>query len=1044
MSERAHRPMEQDLEAHSAWVHGFARALARDEHAAEDLVQDTWAAALAQPPPREALRPWLARVLRNSFLHRRRGDRHRRAREVVVARAEAEPNGLDTVARLESERLLFEALEALEEPLRATLVARYLGGESAADVARRTGVPAATVRWRIQRGLERMRELLAERGRDRGRSLSALLVPLMPAAPFSSGPVPSGPAPTAVTVSATPGAPWLGLSLSSWFVMQATTKIALATVVSAAGLGLYFAGRPLLGEPSMHAAARGPAALAPGEATLESVPANDPTERGATEAERRAALAGAADIATAEPTQVAAVGPALVLARLVDERGVALVGALAAHYAGAEIGSTSDARGLCRLAMPEEGAATLQDAPLPTIVIVRAPGRVTRFEHVTLALGETENLGELVLVPAARASGIVLLPDGAPAVGAEVIASAVSPRPLDSHVRCGPDEQVHAPRARCDAFGRFELDGLPASELQLWAGHPGMRWAHTPLLDCEPGVAHDDLVLQLAPLAREDHISGRVVDPTGAPVAHAAVRYFAQRGSASHMGNVVVDAEGRFDHRLTLLAPHTLTANDPERRFAAAVAPEVAPGELDLVLRLAELRSLIVEAVAPDGTAVRHFGGELVAADGGQVLRTYEEAQRPEGQLVVELSAPHVSVRVRASGYDLATCGPFDLASAPATVRVELAPLPGIRGQVLAHGAPVAGARVTLHSLLWPRFAVDHAGFAARLDPTVVARETTDTDGRFFVTARADGDFALLAEASGLALGEMALRGFSKASGASDVAIELGPGGALEGRVLVPPGRSPEGTLIALNRGDLRPRTLRVGADGTFRFDALTPGGWTVRRSDFELDPAGGTGISLREGDPEFPADVHVVAGEVTRFDLDLADDRPCLLRGRLVVGGAPAAGWQATLWPDADTAHGTLPTAVLDVEGRFTFDASEPGPRRIRISPPTTATVWPRLAWRVEVARGENEVQRTLGTGRVEGRVSMALGEEPPLLSIDGRCDADVTYSASVAMRADGSFAIDGLPAGDLRLMSRRKAGAPPVELRAFSLAAGGTVTLE
>lgn len=981
-------------------------------------------------------------MLRNTFLHRRRGEEHRRAREADAACAEAQPSGLDTLARLESERLLLEALEALEEPLRATLVARYLGGESAADVARRTGVPAATVRWRLQRGLERLRALLAERARERGRSLSALLVPLMPAVPLSFGPVP--PSSSASPVPATASAPWLGLSLSSWFVMQATTKIALAVIVSAAGLGFYFAGRPLLGEPSMHAESRGPAALAPDRAVLERGASIDAPTAGASDAERRAASAGesgAAPVAAASPTTV---GPALVLARLVDERGVALAGTLAARYTGVEVAASSEAGGRCRLELPAAGRELRLDEPLPIIVIVRAPGRVTRFERVTLALGETVNLGELVLERAASASGVVLLPDGAPAAGATVIAAPVSHRALDTLVRCGPDDQVYAPRVQCDALGRFELDGLPAGGLQLWAGLNGMRWAHTPLLECSSGVAHDDLVLQLAPLVREDHIAGRVVDPAGNPVPHAAVRYSARRGDAQNMGHFDVDADGRFDHRLSLLAPHTLTANDPARRFAAAVAPEVAPGELELVLRLSELRSLTVEAVAPDGAPVRHFGVELVDADGWQVLHTMEEAPRADGKLSIELSAPGVSVRVRARGYDVAMCGPFELASAPATARVVLEPLPGIRGQVLAHGAPVAGARVTLHALLWPRYAVDHAGFAARLDPTVVALESTDADGRFFVTARADGDCALLAEAAGLALGEVTLRGYSKSAGASDVSIELGPGGALEGRVLVPAGRSPEGTLVALNRGDLRPRTQRVGADGTFRFDALTPGGWTVRRSNFEVDPGGGTGISVRASEAEFPADVHIVAGEVTHFDLDLVDDRPCVLRGRLVVGGAPAFGWQATLWPDSDTAHGTLPTAVLDAEGRFTFDAAEPGPRRVRLTQPTTASVRPRLAWRIEVARGDNDVERSLATGRVEGRAPLVAGEASPLLSIDGRCDADVTYNVAVAVRADGSFALDGLPAGELRLLSRPAAGRPAVELRAFSLASGGTVTLE
>ncbi len=95
-----------------------------------------------------------------------------------------------------------------------------------------------------------------------------------------------------------------------------------------------------------------------------------------------------------------------------------------------------------------------------------------------------------------------------------------------------------------------------------------------------------------------------------------------------------------------------MTANDPAGRFAAAVAPDVAPGEFELVLRLSKLRSLAVEAVAPGGTPERDFGAELMESDARMVLSTVEEALRGDGRLVVELSAPDVSVRVRTRGYE--------------------------------------------------------------------------------------------------------------------------------------------------------------------------------------------------------------------------------------------------------------------------------------------------------------------------------------------------------------------------------------------------------
>ena len=43
-------PTFEDLLRHSAWVQALARTLVRDADLAEDLVQETWLAALRRPP----------------------------------------------------------------------------------------------------------------------------------------------------------------------------------------------------------------------------------------------------------------------------------------------------------------------------------------------------------------------------------------------------------------------------------------------------------------------------------------------------------------------------------------------------------------------------------------------------------------------------------------------------------------------------------------------------------------------------------------------------------------------------------------------------------------------------------------------------------------------------------------------------------------------------------------------------------------------------------------------------------------------------------
>src|SRR6185436_14680515 len=58
--------IERELLAHSSWVRRLARSLVASEADAEELVQETWVAALRRPPTEGSpARPWIARVVRN-------------------------------------------------------------------------------------------------------------------------------------------------------------------------------------------------------------------------------------------------------------------------------------------------------------------------------------------------------------------------------------------------------------------------------------------------------------------------------------------------------------------------------------------------------------------------------------------------------------------------------------------------------------------------------------------------------------------------------------------------------------------------------------------------------------------------------------------------------------------------------------------------------------------------------------------------------------------------------------------------------------------
>lgn len=166
----------------SRWIHRIARSLLTDPSSADDLVQDAWVAALAQEEAKRdeegSTRSWLSRVVRNLADKRWRTEARRRDRETSCARAEAIASTADLVARAEMQRLVVEAVLALPEPYRTTILRAHIEGLSSVEIARTSGVSDNTVRWRIQRGLSILRfELERRRGRDWLSGCALLLGP---------------------------------------------------------------------------------------------------------------------------------------------------------------------------------------------------------------------------------------------------------------------------------------------------------------------------------------------------------------------------------------------------------------------------------------------------------------------------------------------------------------------------------------------------------------------------------------------------------------------------------------------------------------------------------------------------------------------------------------------------------------------------------------------------------------------------------------------------------------------------------------------------
>jgi len=146
----------------------YALVLAGNAAAADELVQDTHERAIAKRhlwSRRGSLRGWLYRILLNVFLNQS-GRRRRAEAEVDLESAPALPVWPRHDARLVC-RDIAEAMRWLPEDQRAAIALTAVEGLPYDEAAEVLGVPIGTLRSRLSRGRDRLRELYdAEEARE--------------------------------------------------------------------------------------------------------------------------------------------------------------------------------------------------------------------------------------------------------------------------------------------------------------------------------------------------------------------------------------------------------------------------------------------------------------------------------------------------------------------------------------------------------------------------------------------------------------------------------------------------------------------------------------------------------------------------------------------------------------------------------------------------------------------------------------------------------------------------------------------------------------
>ncbi|WP_206108048.1 RNA polymerase sigma factor [Paludisphaera soli] len=230
--ESAEAAFEALVERHGPMVLRVGRGVLRDRHAADDAFQATFLVLARRAPGlrvRGSLGPWLFGVARRVAAHARadaaRRLRHERAAGEASARSGDGPEAVDLAPALH------EAVAALPDRYRAAVVLCDLQGMTHDQAALALHCPPGTVKSRLARGRERLRERLLRRGGVEalgslailraGEPLSAALIQSATRLATSSGPIPAS---------------ILSLSRKAMRIMSSSTWKPLA-----AGLGVLLA-----------------------------------------------------------------------------------------------------------------------------------------------------------------------------------------------------------------------------------------------------------------------------------------------------------------------------------------------------------------------------------------------------------------------------------------------------------------------------------------------------------------------------------------------------------------------------------------------------------------------------------------------------------------------------------------------------------------------------------------------------------------------------------------------------------------------------------
>jgi len=653
-----------------------------------------------------------------------------------------------------------------------------------------------------------------------------------------------------------------------------------------------------------------------------------------------------------------------------------------------------------------------------------APGGV---DKLILHAGETLDLGTVYLGAAIDPDvdnrvEVRVVTDDKPVPGAQVTATSVfyGSLLLLGHMEKQPGGTVL--RAVTDGAGVASFEKLPPAAYDVFAEADGYSFEVQSRVLLQRKT-RTTVVLELEPGRT---ISGRAQTAEGAPIAGARVASL-RWGSFTNVPPTETDAEGKFTVRGLVEGNYFVVVAKMD--YGVKDLQNVAAGTQDLVVVIDAGGDLVVRATdATTGAPVPSFGlRPFRKIPFAYLYSPLFEVRAADGVGRVRLPASDYGMEVTADGYALlnVTTVPFP-SKEPFEAKLE--PSGVVRGRVVARGSrkPIRGASVF----------VKRGGFP----PSKVKDQQTVTDAEGLFTLAGLPRRAFTLWISHVDHDEKSFEGVEPAAVAPGAQpetreFELGEGGRIEGRVVLPGGVPAPDQAIQLSAGFdfMSARSTTTGADGTYAFVNVPPGPkYTVSVGQFAPGRPG-----------KSKSDVVVTDGGVTVVDFgtDVGGQRLLL---RVTRDEKPAPGVSVTLV--SDDGGPTFEQGRTKDDGTFAFENVTPGRYVVRAMGAASRTT----SVTVKAEEPPAEVLLALVASTITGRVTDAASGQPLSgawvecdLVIDGGgsslADLVKRRKGQATTGGDGAYRFQGLEEGTFEVRATRDGYGTEVSDR-VTLAAGGT----